>query len=342
MKKIEAIDLMRRACRRDRLSYRTEESYCGAVGRFFEWCAENREGNNDERVSAFLSAHAERWSASSQNLHLNALVSFFAKAINKPLGKLPEWVSAKRPNRLPDWLTDTEVRAVLSHLLGEFHDMAALAYGSGLRLHELVSLRVKDLDFERKIVTVRGGKGDRDRVTFLPLACADDLQSQLRESRLVWERDRRNGLPGVYLPDTLENKYPNAGAEWAWQWLWPSRETSVDPRGGVRRRHHIHETAFQKAVKAAGAAAGLSKRVHPHLLRHSFACEYILQGGAIHELQALLGHASLLTTQVYLHCVSPATGGMRSPIDRDATSKVIHFQNSLDACPKIALNRGAE
>lgn len=325
MKKTEAIELMKQTCRRERLSYRTEQSYCGAVGRFFDWCSiNNRLATNDERVSEFLSERAESWSASSQNLHLNALVSFFAKAIGKPLGKLPQWVSAKRAKRLPDWLTDSEVRFVLKHLHGEFHDMAALAYGSGLRLHELVSLRIKDVDFERKTITIRGGKGDKDRTTFLPIACVEPMTSQLRESRLIWERDRRNGLPGVFLPGTLESKYSNAGTEWVWQWVWPSRETSVDPSMGIRRRHHIHETAFQKAVKVAGSAAGLSKRVHPHILRHSFACEFLLQGGAIHELQALLGHASILTTQVYLHVVGPATGRMRSPLDREE-SKVVPF-----------------
>jgi integrase len=148
------------------------------------------------------------------------------------------------------------------------------------------------------------------------------MRDQIRESRLVWERDRRNGLPGVYLPRTLESKYPNAGTEWPWQWVWPSCQTSVDPRSNIRRRHHIHETAFQKAVKAAGIAAGLSKRVHPHLFRHSFATAFLMQGGAIHELQSLLGHASLETTKVYLHCIGPATGRMRSPLDAQPSNIV--------------------
>lgn len=318
---------IRSTCRDMRLSIHTESSYLGWIRRYATFSKRHEGEAREERARLFLSELAPRVSASSQHQALCALAWFYKRVLKERLGDLGEVAEAQRPRRLPDCMTDAEVRSVLSCLRGEHHDMAALAYGSGLRLHELVSLRVKDLDFERGTIIVRQGKGAKDRATFLPQSCVDDLRAQLRESRLVWELDRRNGIPGVFMPDALDEKMPRAGEEWPWQWVWPSRELSRDPRSGIRRRHHTHETGFQKAVKAAGESAGLSRRVHPHLFRHAFASAFLMNGGAIHELKELMGHASIQTTEVYLHVIGPCSLRNRSPLDA-APSKVVPF-NSL-------------
>lgn len=308
---------IRRTCRDMWFSIHTENSYCGWIRRFSVFAKSHSGVTRDERVRWFLSGLAANVSASTQHQALCACVWFYKRVLREPLGDLGEVAEASRPRRLPDCMTDSEVRAVLSNLRGEFHDMAALAYGSGLRLHELVSLRVKDLDFERGTIIVRQGKGAKDRATFLPAACVDSLRGQLRESRLIWERDRRNGVPGVSMPDAM-----TAGEEWPWFWVWPSRELSFDPRSRIRRRHHVHETGFQKAVKSAGAVAGLSRRVHPHLFRHAFASAFLMNGGAIHELKELMGHASIQTTEVYLHVIGPCSLRNRSPLDASPSNLV--------------------
>ncbi len=324
MKQTELIIECRRACRERHLSIHTENSYCGWISRFCEYAKRHTGIESGERVRWFLSDLAPNVSVSTQSQALNALAFLYRDVLKKEMGNIGAFDQAKRPKRLPDCMTDSEVRSVLGNLRGEFHDMAALSYGAGLRLHELVSLRVKDLDFERGTVVVRQGKGAKDRATFLPASCADALRTQLRESRLMWERDRRNGVPGVFMPDALDVKIPKAGEEWPWHWVWPSRELSTDPRTGLRRRHHVHETGFQKAVKSAGMAAGLSRRVHPHLFRHAFASAFLLNGGAIHELKELMGHASIQTTEVYLHVIGPCSLRNRSPLD-SAPSKVVQF-----------------
>lgn len=327
---------LREVCRTLHLSIHTENSYAGWLMRFSAFAKDHVEVAREEKVRWFLSDLAPRVSVSTHRQALCAIVFFYKRVLNEPLGIIGEIAPASVPKRLPDCMTDSEVRAVLGKLRGEFHDMAALAYGAGLRLRELVSLRVKDLDFERGTIIVRQGKGAKDRATFLPRSCADELRAQLRESRLVWERDRQRGLPGVFLPDSLESKMPNAGSEWAWQWVWPSRELSTDPRTGIRRRHHIHETAFQKAVKAAGMAAGLSRRVHPHLFRHSFATACLTQGMAIHELKELLGHVSIETTEQYLHVLGPALGRTQSPLDAQP-SNVVRFADQSSHNPVLRI-----
>ncbi len=325
----ETEEAIRRICRDMRLSIHTENSYLGWIRRYATFSKAHPTLSREERVREFLSGLAPSVSASSQHQSLCALAWFYKRVLKEKLGEIGEVAEAQRPKRLPDCMTDAEVRAVLARLRGEFHDLAALAYGRGLRLHELISLRVKDLDFERGTIIVRQGKGAKDRATFLPQACVDDLRAQLRESRLAWERDRRNGIAGVFMPDALDEKMPRAGEEWAWHWVWPSRELSVDPRSGVRRRHHLHETGFQKAVKAAGQAAGLSRRVHCHLFRHAFSTAFLTNGGAIHELKELLGHASIETTEQYLHILGPCSLRNRSPLDA-APSKVVPFQPSSE------------
>jgi integron integrase len=188
-------------------------------------------------------------------------------------------------------------------------------YGSGLRLMELLRLRIHHVDLARMQLTVHGGKGDKDRVTMVPARLAAGLGRQIEDLREMFAADRRENLPGVWLPEGLARKYPKAGERWEWQWLFPSRETSVDPATGVRRRHHTLDGAFQNAIRSAAAAAKLDKRVTPHVLRHSFATHLLEAGTDIRTVQDLLGHESVETTQIYTHVMQKPGMGVRSPLD---------------------------
>jgi len=192
---------------------------------------------------------------------------------------------------------------------------AQLLYGSGLRLMEGLRLRIKDVDLERGQITVRSGKGDKDRATVLPESLRTMLAEQLGKCRSMWKADRAGGLAGVWMPEALARKYPKAAESWNWFWLWPSRETSIDPRGGLRRRHHMVDARLQIAVKKAGQAADITKVVTPHVLRHSFATHLLEDGTDIRTVQDLLGHSSITTTQIYLHVMKKPGVGVKSPLD---------------------------
>jgi integron integrase len=194
--------------------------------------------------------------------------------------------------------------------------MARLMYGAGLRLSELLRLRIKDVDFDRGMLFVRGGKGDKDRRTTLPSSLREDLERHIEcNVKPLFERDRAEGVPGVALPGALEKKFKNAGKEWAWQWLWPARGLSRDPRSGIERRHHVTDRALQDAIKKGAKAAGIAKRVTPHVLRHSFATHLLESGTDIRTVQDLLGHSSVKTTQIYTHVMEKPGLGVRSPLD---------------------------
>jgi integron integrase len=222
---------------------------------------------------------------------------------------------AKRPTRLPVVLTRDEVRRLLSCMSGTNGLMASLLYGSGLRLMECVRLRVKDLDFGYGQIMVRDGKGEKDRRTVLPAALAEHLRHQVERARLLHEEDLRRGYGRVYLPYALSRKYTGAAAELGWQWVFPARKLSKDPRTGEVRRHHASEDALQKGVKAAARQAGLRKRVGCHTLRHSFATHLLEDGYDIRSIQELLGHKELATTMIYTHVLQRGGRGVRSPLD---------------------------
>jgi integron integrase len=216
---------------------------------------------------------------------------------------------------VPTVLSRKECQQLFEALEGTPRLMAELMYGSGLRLMELLRLRVKDLDLTRQQVIVRGGKGDKDRVTVLPEVLVERLRAHRDRLRGLHEQDRASGLAGVWLPEALARKYPGAGVSWEWFWFFPSRQTSLDPHAGVERRHHLLEGAFQLAVRQAARKARLNKRVTPHTLRHSFAT-HLLEGGAdIRSVQDLLGHADVATTQIYTHVMNRPGLGIRSPLD---------------------------
>lgn len=193
--------------------------------------------------------------------------------------------------------------------------MAEMAYGSGLRIAELLGLRVKDIDLNACLVTVRGGKGDKDRMTVLPRSLLHRLHAHLARIRVIYDRDRAAGAMPIYLPEGLERKFPTGGREWPWFWLWPAAGESTDPRTQIERRHHVHEDTLGKALKLATHKAGLHKRVTAHTLRHSFATNLLAGGASITQVQELLGHNSIETTQIYLHCVPEFARSIVSPLD---------------------------
>ena len=231
-------------------------------------------------------------------------------------GGRPERVPALAPGpRIPTVLSRQECHRLFEAMAGTARLMAELMYGSGLRVMELLRLRVKDVDLARLQVIVRAGKGDKDRVTMLPESLVERLRAHRDRLRGLYDQDRAAGLAGVWLPEALERKYPGAGTSWEWFWFFPSRQVSLDPHAGVNRRHHLLDGAFQLAVREAARRAGLHKRVTPHTLRHSFAT-HLLEGGAdIRSVQDLLGHVDVATTQIYTHVMNRPGLGLRSPLD---------------------------
>ena len=298
--------------------WRTEQTYRGWARRFAAFLRpRNPRLAAGPDVKAFLDDLAVRGrvAASTQKQALNALVFLMQEALRIDLGDISDFKRAEGPRRVPTVLTKDECRRLFAALDGTIQLMVLLAYGSGLRLMELLRLRVQDIDLERLRVTVRAGKGDKDRMTTLPESLVDRLSYHLERIRLLFAKDRAEGVPGVWLPEGLARKYPNAGIEWPWQWFFPSRELMNDPRLEVRRRHHLTDRAMQIAVKTAAARAGIDKRVTPHVLRHSFAT-HLLEGGTdIRTVQDLLGHQSVETTQIYLHVMKKPGMGVQSPLD---------------------------
>jgi len=313
------LDQVRHALRRRHYSLRTEESYVAWIRRFilFHGKRHPREMGSPE-VVAFLSDLAVRGrvSASTQNQALSALLFLYRSVLDRELGDLDSTVRARAPRRLPVVLSRDEVRALLAHLEGTHRLMATLLYGAGLRLLECARLRVRDVDFGRRQLVVRDGKGRRDRPALLPQGTVPDLRRHLGAVRRLHDRDLARGLGRVYLPDALERKYPKDAGRWEWQWVFPSSRLSPDPRTGALRRHHSHESSLQRAVRRAATEARIPKRVSCHTLRHSFATHLLEDGSDIRTVQDLLGHRELRTTMIYTHVLDLGPRGVRSPADR--------------------------
>jgi integron integrase len=299
------------------LLWRTEYSYRAWAKRFAHYISPKTPYAADAvEVQAFLTdlAVQGRASASGQRQALCALVFLMQEALNRKLGKM-DFKRATPRERVPIFLTGNECQRLFTQMTGTHRLMAELAYGAGLRLMELLRLRVHHLDLERRQLHVKGGKGDKDRITVIPDSLVPALKSQLERLRPLHEEDRKKGLRGVWLPDGLEKKFRHAGTRWEWQWLFPSREASRDPATGIVRRHHTLDGAFQNAVRKAATGAGINKRVTPHVFRHSFATHLLDGGTDLRTVQDLLGHADIRTTQIYLHCMKQPGVGVRSPFD---------------------------
>lgn len=315
------MDEVRARIRVKHYSIRTEESYCGWIKRLIHYndLRHPRDLGKDE-IESFLSHLAVdgRVAAATQNQALAAILFLYREVLQIELPWLDNVTRAKRPARLPVVLTAGEVERLLAQIDGTHGLMARTLYGTGMRLMECVRLRVKDVDFCARQILVRDGKGGKDRVTMLPDVLAEPLSAHLARVRTLHEQDRAAGLPGVHLPDAIERKYRNAGREWAWFWCFPARALSVDPRSGIRRRHHTHEQALQRAIKRAVRAAGITKPATTHALRHSFATHLLEAGYDIRTVQELLGHSDVSTTQIYTHVLNRGGNGVRSPLDRIA------------------------
>jgi integron integrase len=316
--KLRFMDQCREVMRFKRFSPRTEETYLHWIRRFILWSGKRHPKEMGAiEVNGFLAhlAVQGRVAAATQNQALNALVFLYRQVVGRDLDELGMFERAKRSERIPVVLSREEVRAVLAKLEGTQHLIGRFLYGTGVRLLEGLRMRVKDLDFARRQVVVRGGKGDKDRVTMMPESLMEPLQAQLHRVRELHQQDLTAGFGEVWLPGALRAKWPKAGFEWSWQWVFPSSELSIDPETQVRRRHHVSDAAVQTAIKRAAVKAGLMKRVTPHVFRHSFATHLLESGTDIRTVQDLLGHKDVTTTQIYTHVMRKPGLGVRSPLD---------------------------
>ncbi len=317
--KPKLLDRVREAIRSRHYSRNTEDAYVAWIKRFIFFHGKRHPMEmGAEEITRFLSSLAVegRVAASTQNQALSALLFLYREVLQHDLPWLEGVVRAKRPIRLPVVLTREEVQAVLGHLRGAPSLMGVLLYGAGLRLLECAQLRVKDVDFGLNHILVRNGKGQKDRVTLLPATAKAELARHLEAVRQQHQRDLSRGAGWVAPPGALERKYPNAGRDWAWHWVFPATSCYVDRETGKRRRHHLHESVVQRAVKEAVRRAGIPKPATPHTLRHSFATHLLEDGYDIRTVQELLGHKDVSTTMIYTHVLNRGPAAVRSPADR--------------------------
>lgn len=315
---MKLLDQVRDVMRRKHYSIRTEHAYLNWIKQyilFHKKC--HPKDMREKEISQYLSylATDRKVASSTQNQALNAIVFLYKHVLRIDLGDFGPMERARRPERLPTVMTKTEIGRVLSGMSGVYGLMAKLIYGGGLRLMECVRLRVKDIDFERNQVIVRYGKGMKDRMTMLPEQLKPFLLEHLGRVKTLHEQDLHKGLGRVYLPFALERKYPSAGREWGWQYVFPSERISQDPRSGTMRRHHINESGLQRAVQKAARSAGLTKPISPHTFRHSFATHLLEAGYDIRTVQELLGHKDVSTTMIYTHVIKKGGMGVQSPLD---------------------------
>jgi integron integrase len=317
--KLKLLDQVREVMRLKHYAIRTETAYCDWIKRFikFHGMRSRQELQPAEaKMELFLSDLAVngKVAASTQNQAFNALLFLYREVEHYPLGQV-QALRSDRPVRVPVVMTVEEVRAVIGGMSGTPQLVAKLLYGSGLRLMEGLRLRVQDLDFGMKQLTVRDGKGSKDRFTVLAEGVIPALQEHLERVRRLHQKDLAAGGGAVYLPGALDRKYPHAAREWRWQYVFPARDLSTDPRSGAIRRHHMDETTLHRAIKAAVAGAGITKNVGSHTFRHSFATHALQRGADIRTIQELLGHNDVSTTMIYTHVLRQGGSGMKSPLD---------------------------
>jgi len=312
------LDRVTREVRRRRMSLRTEQAYRHWTKRYVLFHGTRHPTElGGEAIADFLSylAIEEHVAAATQNQALSAILFLYRDVLAIDVGRLPEAARARRPKRLPTVLSRDEARSLLAALDGEIRLVALLLYGGGLRLLETLRLRVQDVDFDRFEITVRGGKGGKDRRTMLPASLVEALHRHLAGVKRLHDQDLKEGLGLVSLPFALERKLRGAATDWSWQWFFPSPRLSQDPRSGAVRRHHLHPERVQRAVNRAGASTCPGKRATCHTLRHSFATHLLEAGYDIRTVQELLGHSQVSTTMIYTHVLNKGGLGVRSPLD---------------------------
>jgi len=298
-------------------AYRTEQTYVEWVERYLKYVAgQGLAWNEPSSVRVWLSylALQRKVASSTQNQALAAVLFLFRDTLKIDVGEVNA-VRAKRGPKLPVVLAVEEVKALFAETSGTAGMMLRLIYGGGLRISDALRLRVQDLDFDGSLLFVRAGKGDKDRATILPERLVPELKTHLEQVRALHEQDLAKGFGAVYLPNALALKYPNAPKEWKWQYVFPAKNLSVDPRSGQTRRHHVSDSLLQSAIKKAVAAAGIHKHVTVHTLRHSFATHLLMSGTNIREVQELLGHKNVETTMIYTHVVRELGNKPQSPLD---------------------------
>lgn len=313
------LDQVRDRIRFRHYSIRTEEAYLGWIKQFIRFHDMRHPKELGKlHVEAFLTylATQREVAAATQNQARSALLFLYKEVLQAELPWLDDVETATKPKKLPVVLTEQELALLLAQLSGTQLLLARLLYGTGLRLLELCRLRVKDVDFGQRQILVRDGKGAKDRVTVLPQAVIADLQAHVLRVKALHDQDLAEGFGEVYLPFALARKYPSAPREWAWQYVFPAGKRSVDPRGGMVRRHHVGEQSIQRFIRQAALQAGLSKPVSPHTLRHSFATHLLQSGADIRTVQELLGHSDVQTTMIYTHVLNRGGQGVLSPLDR--------------------------
>jgi integron integrase len=312
-------DEVRSVARMRHLSLRTEQAYISWARRFIQFHKKRHPREMGEaEIRAFISHLAvERdITASTQTVALSALLFLYRDVLKQELPYVSQIERARKPKRLPVVFARDETTRILAQLEGTHWIVAGLLYGSGLRLMECLRLRVKDVDFSYRQLTVRNGKGDKDRITMLPAKLKQPLIRHLQKVKVLHEEDLANGLGAVFLPYALAQKYPNAPKQWGWQYVFPASGRSIDPRGGIQRRHHLSEDAVQKAIRKAINNARIAKHGSCHTLRHSFATHLLEDGYDIRTVQELLGHKDVKTTMIYTHVLNRGGKGVTSPIDR--------------------------
>lgn len=319
-------------------SYRTEQAYRYWVKRFiFYHGSRDPRGLNETHLQAYLThlAVKEKVSPSTQNQALNALVFLYKHVLQQPFPEDVEFSRAKQKQKLPVVLTQQEVQRMFHHLEGEYWLMAALLYGSGLRLMECVRLRVKDLDLHHSAIVVRSGKGNKDRAVTLDEQLIPHLKMHLAKVRNQHIKDLNQGGGTVYLPYALDRKYPNANREWMWQYVFPASKPSIDPRSGIKRRHHLAEQLLQRSVKSAVKKAQIHKPATCHTLRHSFATHLLENGYDIRTVQEQLGHKDLKTTQIYTHILEKGANAVRSPFSSIVEPRPLGYSQQSSKPDKV-------
>ncbi len=319
------LDLVREQIRIRHYSIRTEQAYVDWILRFIKFHGTRHPqlmGNTEVRAFLTYLAVKQNVAAATQQQAFNALLFLYREVLHNDFGPIDGNVRARLKTREPTVLTSQEAFRIINAMHGPIKLVVRLLYGSGLRVIEALRLRVKDIDFERKTVTVRCGKGNKDRTTVLSNAITPPLKEHLSYVRALHDKDIRQGYGSAWMPPSLQRAMPNASREWIWQYVFPSSSLSIDPRSGITRRHHIHIESINKAIKNAARICAIDKRVSAHAFRHSFATHLLESGVSIHTVQQLLGHASIETTKIYLHVMRKPGAGLVSPEDLNQTATV--------------------